>query len=212
MQRDEALHGANLRIHALVQSCADLHLTGGPHPAPQIPAFAVPPGIVNRICLGHVFTTVPGVDLMARFTRDFTAAGFAPRPLTVPEGPALLAQDQSGFTLALLDRGRQAELYVISPPLGDISGGGAGALVGGIAAGAVLGPIAPCLAGLATLGGGDVQMRYTLAFVPLLLLVGGGLTILPKTRRFGVGLLIGGGATGIITASLCSPLLSDLGI
>ena len=46
-----------------------------------------------------------------------------------------------------------------------------------------------------------------LGFVPLVLLLGGALLVSPDTRQFGLGLLIGGALTGIVTAGLCSTML-----
>jgi hypothetical protein len=57
---------------------------------------------------------------------------------------------------------------------------------------------------LRLLGDGPVSW----GFMPVILLLGGGLLISPNTRRFGVGLLIAGGIIGIVTAGVCGTLLA----
>ena len=108
----------------------------------------------------------------------------------------------AGFVLVLRDHAGRTELYVVSPILQASTAG----LYGGIAVGAAIGLVGPCFS-MAILQGLAGEHAF-LGFVPLVLLLGGVLLIEPDTRQFGVGLLIGGAVTGIVTAGLCASMLS----
>jgi hypothetical protein len=78
-------------------------------------------------------------------------------------------------------------------------------LFGGIGVGAVFGLVGSCFS-TAFFRQWFGPHAALLGFVPVILLLGGGLLLPPNTRQFGVGLLIGGAITGIVTAGICSSM------
>jgi hypothetical protein len=82
----------------------------------------------------------------------------------------------------------------------------------GLVTGAVLGLLGPCLAGAdnlnllhALVAAAGIETPY-FDWLPLLLVVGAVFVVLRNTRRFGVGLLIGGAGVGTAVAGLCTAL------
>ncbi|MEV4639641.1 hypothetical protein AB0J80_20020 [Actinoplanes sp. NPDC049548] len=205
MDREQALRGVDLRMGALLLARSDPPLTGTPIPSAQLPWSALPPdekGI--RVCRGMNLVVPPGVDVFRLFADEWQRAGFELRSWTPPVGPTLVGCDPGGFLLVLQQRGGQVLLYVVSPLL---SSGTNAALIGGLVVGGVMGLCGPIMS-LGVLGQVlDGKLAF-LGFVPVLGLLGGALAISPDTRPFGVGLLIGAAATGIISGGLCSGLLA----
>jgi hypothetical protein len=203
VNRDQALRGVDQRIGALWLAHADPPVTGVPIAEPVLPAVAFSPSEPRgRVYRAVTLRIPPGVDVFALFADDWQRSGFQPRWWPSPHGPVLVAHDQANFTFLLQQHGEQIELYVVSPPLSSV---GNGMLFGGLAAGAMIGLVGPCFSVLAL---NRVHSGFAfLAYVPFAVLLAGGLLIAPSTRRFGLGLLIGGAVTGIATAGICAPML-----
>lgn len=205
MNRAQALHGLDQRIGALLLARTDPPLTGVPIRSPVMPMVAISPGETGtRVCRAMSLTIPPGVDVFALFANDWQRAGFQPRSWSSPAGPIVVATDQAGFVLVLQIRTGQVELSVISPPLSSARNPG---LSIGLAVGAVIGFVGPCFSLAAFLPVRNDQLAM-LAFVPIILVLGGGLLIWPNTRQVGLGLLIGGAVTGIVTAGVCATMLT----
>jgi len=170
-----------------------------PIPSPVVPAFALPPREAGeRACQAMTLSAPAGVDVFALLAHDWEQNGLQPHSWVSPEGLVLVGVTVAGFVLVLRNR----ELYVVSPILAPPRAG----LLAGLAVGAAIGFVGPCFS-LATFQRWFDEQVAFLGFVPLVLLLGGALLVSPDTRQFGLGLLIGGALTGIVTAGLCSTML-----
>jgi hypothetical protein len=202
----QALHDAQ-RIGASLLARLPAPVTGVPFASPRVPAFALPPKETGeRVCQAMTLTAPPGVDVFGLIAEDMRQNGVEPHAWSSPDGEILVGVlPGAGFVLVLRRHAGRAELYVVSPILPKTGAG----LYAGIAAGAVVGLVGPCFSTLTFQRLLGDQVAY-LGFVPVVLLLGGALLISPDTRQFGVGLLIGGAITGIVTAGICSAMLGGL--
>jgi hypothetical protein len=120
------------------------------------------------------------------------------------DGRMLVVDDPAGYRLTVTrQEGDEPILTVASPPLPVpyLDRG----LLAGLAAGLATGCLGPCLTSVApsavipALAGAHAG-RW--AWVPLFLLVVAVTLCLPETRRFGAGLLVGGGLLGVVVAGV----------
>lgn len=201
MNRAQALREGQ-QIGASLLARVEPPLAGVPIPSPQLPAFALPPREAGeRVCRAMTLVVPAGVDVFALLAVDWEQSGLQPQSWSTPEGSVLVGVTSAGFVLVLRDHAGRAELYVVSPILQTSNAG----LYGGIAVGAAIGLVGPCFS-MAMFQGLAGEHAF-LGFVPLVLLLGGALLLGPDTRQFGVGLLIGGAITGIVTAGVCASIL-----
>lgn len=203
MNRAQALREAQ-QIGASLLARVEPPLTGVPIPSPVLPTFALPPRETGeRVCQAMTLLAPAGVDLFALLADDWEQNGLQPHSWSAPVGPVLVGVHLAGFVLVLRGHAGRTDLYVVSPILSTSRAG----LYGGIAVGAAIGFVGPCFSTLTFQQWFGDHLAF-LGFVPVILLLGGGLLISPDTRQFGVGLLIGGAITGIVTAGICSTMLA----
>jgi len=203
VNRAQALHDAQ-QIGASLLARVLPPPAGVPIPSPVLPAFALPPKETGeRVCQAMTVLVPAGVDAFGLLAEDWAQNGIPPQSWSSPEGPVLVGVHPAGFVLVFRNQAGRHELYVVSPILSPSAVG----LYTGIVVGAAIGLVGPCFSLLLLQRLFDERVAF-LGFVPVVLLLGGALLLWPDTRQFGVGLLIGGAITGIVTAGICSAMLA----
>lgn len=188
LSRADATRGAEQRLAATVQACPGLTIV----PIPDHLLTERPPG-GERVLRGgrlpdlgdaadEVFTGIAELWEHAGCRVDRT-------------GHRLVVEDPAGYWITLAGPGDPV-LTVASPPVAAQLVDRA--VLAGVAAGAGLGCLGPCLFRIGPLASFPALALW--AWVPLFLMVGGGSLWLPETRRFGIGLLISGAVLGTTVA------------
>ncbi|BCJ47372.1 hypothetical protein GCM10010168_17300 [Actinoplanes ianthinogenes] len=160
-----------------------------------------PPGMV-RVRRGvQILVAPPGVDLLAATAAFWQSGGCEIVQQDVPgRGRLLAATDPDGYGLVLTlgDGDAPTTLVVAGPPMRRSDN----SLIFGVLAGVILGPLASCVS-FTQAQGSSRHAILVYAWLPVLLAVSGLLVAWPKSRRFGVGLLIGGAVTGLVLSGIC---------
>ena len=188
VSRAEATRGVEQRLAATLHAYPGLHAV----PIPEYLLTERPPGGERVLrggrlvdlgdTAGEVFDTVAEL---------WEHAGCQVRR----DGRRLVAEDPAGYLITLAGDGDPI-LTVASPPVAAhlVDRG----LLAGLAAGAGIGCVAPCLFRIGPLA--SVPTLALWAWIPLYLMIAGGTIWLPETRRFGLGLLITGALFGVTVA------------
>ncbi|NMO57662.1 hypothetical protein HH310_41665 [Actinoplanes sp. TBRC 11911] len=122
------------------------------------------------------------------------------------DGRVLIVHDPAGYLITVTGQGEEDPiLTVASPPVASqfLERG----LVAGVLSGLTIGCVGPCVAGVGPLTMFPAMVGLNGAYwgwVPLFLLVVGVTLWRPETRRFGVGLLVGGALVGFTVAGIVS--------
>lgn len=122
------------------------------------------------------------------------------------DGRMLIVHDPAGYLITVTGQGDEDPiLTVASPPIASrfLERG----LLAGVLSGLTIGCVGPCVAGVGpvTMFPGMVGLNGAYwGWVPLFLLVTGVTLGRPETRRFGVGLLVGGALVGFTVAGIVS--------
>jgi hypothetical protein len=197
--RAEVTQGVRERLDTTLAAYPGLHLS--PVPAQFLRTPETGSGI--RILRGGRLPEAED-DVFEVVAALWGEAGAVAEDTAGLDGRILVVVDPAGYVISLVRHaGEDPILTVASPaipaPFLDR------ALVGGLAAGLVTGCMGPCLTTVVpsvrfpALAGAHAGYW---AWLPLFLLVAAGCLYFPETRRFGVGLALGGILIGLPTAGL----------
>ncbi|GIF02016.1 hypothetical protein [Paractinoplanes rishiriensis] len=205
MRRDEAERGVEDRLATTVSAYPGLRVVTVPAQFLRLPDFATAAG-GQRVLRGGRLPEVGDAadDVFGSVAELWRDAGCRVEDAAGLDGRLLVVHDPAGYLLTLTRHGADDPiLAVASPPLPvpylDRS------LLGGLATGLAVGCLGPCVSSagpswvLPALAGSPVMYW---AWVPLFALVAGVCLYRPETRRFGAGLLAGGGILGLAVAAL----------
>ncbi|GAB1643251.1 hypothetical protein [Krasilnikovia sp. MM14-A1259] len=184
-----------------------------PLPPPRIhqEAALASPTSGNRVRAGAIAVNLPPEQAFAAVTEHCRRSGYQVTDAGGMNGRLLVATDPAGYAVTLRQQaGEPPILIVASPPRPRLSSSGKTWI--GVAAGAVVGFVLPCLTGLSPLS----DLPYVVSanaqwfvWVPFFALGVLGCLLHPAARPFGVGLLIGGSVVGIAMASICTSVISS---
>jgi hypothetical protein len=207
---EELWQGAGQRMEATLRALGIPPDGVGPLPA-GFPLPAPGPAGQERLRRGFVILAVPpGADVFALAAALWRQGHCQVSESHTASGRTLTAHDPAGYLLTLTS-GDRISLVVASPPapcrrvLG---------LVLGIVAGVLLSPAASCFSFVSALdstfreGAPPGGFLLAWAWAPVLLVIGGLLLVPSSTRRFGIGLMIGGAVTGLAVSGFLMSLIT----
>jgi hypothetical protein len=194
--------GVEERLATTVHAYPGLHCDPIPAQFLRLPAAAVAAG-GQRILRGGRLPDVAD-DVFEAVAELWEHAGCRVQDTAGLDGRLLVVHFPDGYLLTLARHDTDDPILTVASPPTPTPYLDPG-LLGGLAAGLGVGCLGPCVSSVAPSAVSPALAGVHAAFwawIPLFLLVSAVCLYLPETRRFGVGLLIGGGLVGLSVATI----------